>query len=685
MGRWGPFLCASLLAAAAILLAAPRAAMAEDFGRTFAITLPPSWVLPQGSLTRPTHGADERETYLLSDSQENVATGELYTNIVKELRTAEGVQDGSTISVDYDPSYQTLLFHRILVVRGGVASSRLSRAAVRLIQREPDLESSMLDGAVTASFVLRDIRPGDRIDYAYTIRGRNPALGGRFADSFTYGWETALGRERVRVLCPTSRVLRYRSIGGTAQPRVSAKGSTTEYLWEFKDSAPILWEDQSPSWHVTYPWIEISEYPDWAAVDRWAQSLYPPARLPAELVKLTARWSAEHAAPEDRLQAALDFVQQEVRYVAIELGTGSLTPRAPQTVWDRRFGDCKDKSYLLVSLLSRLGLEAAPVLVNTGDRTLVADRLPSPYDFDHVIVAVSVNGKRVFVDPTDAYQRGAVLKRFLPDYGYGLLLAPGQTQLVRFGSPQGQQPETKVVERFTSGGQDEPASLEVITTASGGAADSLRADFATHTIDEVAKSYLNYYASDYPQIESVAGLVVRDDAAQDVFTTVERYRIPDFWTLLSDKRNYRASLFPTFVYGLIPMPKTKIRTSPIEVPYPRTVDERIEVSLPEPWPARTESATITTAAFELKTDYAARGTTIVLEHHYRSLADSIPVTGVPGYNEAVKDIDQRLGYRLTWQVKGAQSTNGPLDGSVMLILILSGLLLAAAAAAATGL
>ncbi|HET6487423.1 MAG TPA: DUF3857 domain-containing transglutaminase family protein, partial [Spirochaetia bacterium] len=653
MRRWRHSLCASLLAAATLLVA-PGVAVAEDFQRTFTIAPPPSWVLPQGSLALPTHGADEGESYLLSDSQENVATGERFTNIVKEMRTAEGVQDGSTISVDYDPSYQTLQFHRILVVRGGSASSRLSRRAVRLIQREPDLESSMLDGAVTASFVLQDIRPGDRIDYAYTIRGRNPALGGRFADSFPYGWQTALGRERVRVLCPTSRVLRYRSIGGTAEPRVTAKGSTTEYLWEFSDSAPILWEDQSPSWHVTYPWVEISEYPDWAAVDRWAQSLYPPAKLPPELGKLTTRWSAEHAAAVDRLQAALDYVQQEVRYVAIELGTGSLTPRAPQAVWARRFGDCKDKSYLLVSLLSRLGLQAAPVLVNTGDRTLVADRLPSPYAFDHVIVAVTVNGKRVFVDPTDAYQRGPVLKRFLPDYGYGLILAPGQTQLVRFGSAQGAQPETRVVERFTTAGQDEPASLEVTTTASGGAADNLRAAFATHTIDEVAKSYLNYYASDYPQIESVARLDVRDDAAQDVFTTVERYRIPGFWTLLSDKRNYRATLFPSFVYGLIPMPKTKIRTSPIEVPYPKTVDERIEVSLPEAWPARSESATITTAAFELKTDYAARGTTVVLEHRYRSLADSIPAAAVPGYNEAVKDIDQRLGYRLTWQAKGVQ-------------------------------
>ncbi len=665
-----------LLALAATLF--PVAALhAQDFSRTFSITPAPSWALGPGALRAPTHGADAGERYLLVDHQENVATGELYVHIVKELATAGGVQDGSTIAVDYDPSYQALRFHRLDVVRAGIPSSRLSRKAVSLLRREPDLESSMLDGAVTASFVLKDVRPGDRVDYAYTIRGRNPALGNRFADSFTYGWEFALGRERIRILCPASRTLYYRAIGGSAQPRISRVGSMVEYLWEFTDTVPILSEDDAPSWHVTYPWVEISEFRDWAAMVQWARSLFPPARLPAELEKLTAHWRAEHAAPEDRLQAALDYVQREIRYVAVELGVGSFRPRPPQAVFEQRFGDCKDKAYLLVTLLSRLGLEASPVLVNTRSRALLRDRLPSPYAFDHAIVAVSVGGKRVFADPTDAYQRGPALQRFVPDFGYGLMAAAGQTELLPFGSYQGRAPEMMVVDTFTSGGQTEPALLQVETTAVGRAADDLRADFATHTIQEMSKSYLNYYAADYPNIEPAGTLDVKDDPDGNVFKTVERYRIPGFWTLLPDKRNYKASFFPTYIYDVIPMPQTKIRASPIAVEHPRNVHERIEVNLPEPWPVKAETTAFDTPAFELKADYSSSGTKVVLDYRYRSRADAVSVSAVPAYNQSIKEIDQSLGYRLTWQGLASTDGSGPPDSSVMLILVLSALLLAA--------
>jgi hypothetical protein len=287
------------LLAAVVLLAQAPAVRPEDFSGTFSIAPPAAWVTEEreGTLAVPTRGRDDNEACILADYQENVATGELYTRIVTELRTAEGVQNGSTILAEYDPAYQTLVFHHIRVIRGAAASSRLSRDAVSLLRRETELEWSMIDGTVTASAVLQDVRPGDRIDYAYTVRGRNPAFGGLFADSFTFGWDMAVGRERVRVLSPSSRPLSYRAVGGEAGPRVSGDRGTTEYLWEFQDLAPIPLEDGTPPSHVTYPWIEITEFEDWAAVCRWALVLYPPAGLPEGLESLAAEWRGKSETP----------------------------------------------------------------------------------------------------------------------------------------------------------------------------------------------------------------------------------------------------------------------------------------------------------------------------------------------------------------------------------------------------
>jgi transglutaminase-like putative cysteine protease len=666
-----------ILPAAAVMLGGASPAAAEDFSRTFSIEAPASWVQQEtkGSLTPPTKGRDGSSINLLVDYQENVATSELYIHWVNQPLTQDGVEQDSSVTASYDPAYQTLAFHHITVTRDGVTSSRLARDAVSLLRRETSLEWSMLDGTVTASIVLKDIRPGDIVDCAYTVRGRNPAFNGKFVNSFPRGSSSAVGQERIRVLSPSARPLQYRAFGTTDAPLIAKTGSTTEYLWQWNDLAPIASEDATPSWYVSRPWIELSEFTDWSSMVRWAIDLYPPAGLPAELEALCAKWTRASDPPEARLQSALDFVQQQIRYLGVELGTGSYTPRSPETVSAQRFGDCKDKAYLLCTLLRRMGIAASPVLVDTRGQSLTGSRLPSPLDFNHVIVAVTISGTRHFVDPTDAYQRGPVLDRFVPNYGYGLIVAAGQDNLTRFPSHQGIPPDVQIVDKFIVHAQNDPASLVVETTARGSSAEDTRAQFAAHPAAVIAKSYLDYYAALYPGIKPEGVLEVHDDEGKNIFSTVEHYSIPGFWTLQDDKKTYAIEFFAKTIYDRVPMPRTKIRSTPIEVTFPAEYRERFEVTLPEPWPVTAENSTITTAAFALTSTRSKENNRVVIDYHYKSLANQVATADVPDYNKAVLNIDQKLGYRLTWRPGEVSATpDSPVDSSAMMIMILSVLL-----------
>jgi len=665
-----------LLQAAVVMLVPLCPAYAEDFSRTFSIEVPAPWVQQeaQGNTVPPTQVKDDSAIILLADYQENVAASSLYVRMVYQPRTAEGVEQCSTVMVNYDPAYQMLTFHHISVTRDGAASSRLDRTAVSLLRRETAIEWSMLDGTVTASIVLKDIRPGDVVDYAYTVRGRNPALRGTFVDTFLQGSGYAVARERIRVLCPSARPLRYQAVGTTAEPRIARSGGTTEYVWQWSDLVPLTTEDETPSWHVSYPWIELSEFTDWSSVVRWAIALYPPVELPAELQALCAKWQRASDSPEARLQSALDFVQQQIRYLAIELGAGSYKPRSPQTVYAQRFGDCKDKAYLLCTLLRRMGMAASPVLVDTYGRSLLGSRLPSPLDFNHVIVEVTVGGRQYFVDPTRTYQRGPVADRFVPNFGYGLIVAAAQDTLTRFASHQGRGAEVQTVDKFTVHTQKDPARLIVETTARGGAAEDMRAQFAARRNDEISKSYLDYYAAVYPGIKLEGGLDVHDDEGTNVFTTVEHYSIPGFWRLMDDKRNYTIEFFARPIYERIPKPRTKIRSSPIAVAFPVNYHERFEVMLPEPWPITPDSSDITTAAFVLTSKRSIENNLLVMDYEYRSLASEVPAADVPAYNQAVLNIDQKLGFSLSWRSRSLSTTDNALDTSALMIMILSVLL-----------
>ena len=71
--------------------------------------------------------------------------------------------------------------------------------------------------------------------------------------------------------------------------------------------------------------------------------------------------------------------------------------------FDKKYGVCRDKAALLVSMLRLAGLDAYPVLVSVGTRKDAG--VPDPY-FNHAIVGVELDkGQIVLMDPTDENTR----------------------------------------------------------------------------------------------------------------------------------------------------------------------------------------------------------------------------------------------------------------------------------------
>ncbi|WP_404482684.1 transglutaminase domain-containing protein [Novosphingobium sp. BL-52-GroH] len=72
------------------------------------------------------------------------------------------------------------------------------------------------------------------------------------------------------------------------------------------------------------------------------------------------------------------------------------TPATAEETWQRRYGDCKGKTALLLALLRELGIEAQAVLANnSGNDNGLAERLPSPRMFDHVLVRARIRAAAI--------------------------------------------------------------------------------------------------------------------------------------------------------------------------------------------------------------------------------------------------------------------------------------------------
>ena len=137
-------------------------------------------------------------------------------------------------------------------------------------------------------------------------------------------------------------------------------------------------------------------------------------------------WEKTYQSPEDRMAAALAFVQDEIRYMGIEVGPNSHEPNDPSLVFERRFGDCKDKAYLFCTILQAMNINACEALVHTENMGVIADWLPSPYDFDHVVAHVRLNGKTYWLDPTEVHQGGSIDNRFFLTMAVACWFVPAQ-------------------------------------------------------------------------------------------------------------------------------------------------------------------------------------------------------------------------------------------------------------------
>ena len=105
-----------------------------------------------------------------------------------------------------------------------------------------------------------------------------------------------------------------------------------------------------------------------------------------------------------KIDALYTYVSRQIRYVAVEIGIGGYQPHLPADVYKNKYGDCKDKASLLISMLNKIGLRGYPALVGTRGDVEADPAAPTLATFDHMIVAFPVPASlRPAVEKFSAY------------------------------------------------------------------------------------------------------------------------------------------------------------------------------------------------------------------------------------------------------------------------------------------
>jgi lipoprotein NlpI/transglutaminase-like putative cysteine protease len=574
----------SPIAPAAKGAAAAAAAKFSSQGFSYTVEKLPAWVDSPNPPT-PSAGftANEGWHYVMRDIQYRTDGKEIarHTNIIRRINSNAGLADGAKFSLDFEPSYHRLVFHEITIKRDGQTLNRLKPESISLLRREQQLENATYDGFVTAAVNVDDARVGDQIIYRYSIVGNNPVLKNRMSLLEPVRTFNPTDYMRVRTIMPKGRNLVTSGGVGLDRREAELPGNAVETVYagrslpagEFRADGPAI------------QWIEnaliATEFKDWQDVQAWGRELFDQPGGNAD-VAARAREIAARAGGDARrrVEAALQFVQQDIRYFSMSFGESSHRPAAPAKVLAQRFGDCKDKSLLLISLLREMGITAHPVLVSQSFRGDV-DRWPAIHSaFDHAIVAVELDGTAYWVDATRAQQQGTLAERQAWSFGKGLVLNTAASGLTKAPPRPAGLVDQYTREEYIVSKLSEPVRLNVESVFTGEWAENTERIMSSPQRAQYEKTFFDYFTNRFDDAKvavpfsSSGGLNGAAFVAKQSFDIENAFEMPERAPLTLTVGAWTMS-------ATLNLGKDRTRSDAISLGIPRTVKHDISVKYSE--------------------------------------------------------------------------------------------------------
>ncbi|GAB3104872.1 DUF3857 domain-containing protein [Lysobacter terrae] len=529
-------------------------------------------------------GGDTPWRFWLFDKQVDRRKGrdQVYLDYVYEVKDATLLGEAGRYQISFNPTYQRLVLHRVQLRRDGKWYERLAPDRISLARREEGFEKDMADGNVTALIVLDDVRVNDVVRVRYSIIGSNPILSEQLIDSATFAWNSPMLKARMRVLYDRGSKPEVHLENGAPSPAIRETEAATEVVFESSRNRAYTDEGSYPAWYQPYPLAQVSQTRRWSDVVDWALPLYPAQKgaLPADLEAHLVRWSKLPDA-QARVSAALRLVQEEVRYFGVEMGDNTHKPTAPAETWSRRYGDCKDKAYLLATLLTRMNIDAVPALASIESGKGIAKGPPAASAFDHVIVRAKVGDQVLWLDATMTSQGGAARDSDLSRYGVALPVAAGVSSLQEIPAAKTPQASIAIAERYEPSDDGRSAKLNIRTTYRGGAADNARRGFASARPEETSRRYADYYRRRFGKVTVVGAPAFKDDLDGNVLEVREEYLLASPFEEEGDFRFL--DLYAEALASPAQLPGSMERVGPLDVGMPAHYRQEVEVQLPARW------------------------------------------------------------------------------------------------------
>jgi hypothetical protein len=239
---------------------------------------------------------------------------------------------------------------------------------------------------------FENLKAGDLVEVQYMVSdvGYANELSDYFGDFQLISAAVPTRQWDYTLIVPRARSIYFNAVDAKVVQREDAeRGGNRIHRFSARDVPRVTPEPAMPGFAEIALYLHASTYKSWEDVGAWywrlvADQLTDDGSLKRAAIAATA----DQRTVLGKVKALHRLVVENTRYVGLEFGIHGYKPYKSTQVLLRKFGDCKDKAALLLSLLRAVGVDSELVLLRTRRGGNIDASPASLAVFDHAIAYV---------------------------------------------------------------------------------------------------------------------------------------------------------------------------------------------------------------------------------------------------------------------------------------------------------
>ena len=214
------------------------------------------------------------------------------------------------------------------------------------------------------------------------------------------------------LVVPADFAIRYKAFNYKAAPGKKTEKGKDIYRWELNNLEAIQLEYASPNWSDIMPVVylgpvqfEFEKYKgdmsSWEGLGKFIYDLNQGRdKLPDNIKHAVHQLTDGISSDKEKVLKLYNYLQQNTRYISVQLGIGGWQTFDAAYVAQRKYGDCKALSNYMFSLLKEAGIKSHYTLIKNGNgQPHFLEDFPSS-QFNHIILCVPLKADTMWLECT---------------------------------------------------------------------------------------------------------------------------------------------------------------------------------------------------------------------------------------------------------------------------------------------